>query len=208
MADPIRVLLIEDHHIVRQGLRMLLEEDPGMQVVAAVGDGMEAMAVFERERPDVVLIDLQLPRMGGADTIRKVRETHPEARFLVLTTFDGDEDIYRALQAGARGYMLKGMPPEELLAAIRAVHAGRRHIPLAVAEKLAQRVGDQQLTVREHEVLERIAAGRSNKEIASDLFISEATVKTHVNSLLSKLGVADRTRAAVVAIERGLVSHR
>lgn len=202
------MLLVEDHHIVRQGLRMLLEEDAGMQVVGAVGDGIEAIPVFERERPDVVLIDLQLPRMGGAETIRKVRETHPDARFLVLTTFDGDEDIYRALQAGARGYMLKGMPPEELLAAIRAVHAGRRHIPHEVAEKLAQRVGDHQLTAREQEVLERIAAGRSNKDIAADLFISEATVKTHVNSLLSKLSVADRTRAAVVAIERGLVKHR
>ncbi|SEG37090.1 two component transcriptional regulator, LuxR family [Bryocella elongata] len=208
MTETIRVMLVEDHHIVRQGLRMLLEEDAGMQVVAAVGDGMDAIPAYDRERPDVVLIDLQLPRMGGAETIRKVREKHAEARFLVLTTFDGDEDIYRALQAGARGYMLKGMPPEELIAAIRAVHAGRRHIPQAVAEKLAQRVGDQQLTTREHEVLERIAAGRSNKEIASDLFISEATVKTHVNSLLSKLGVPDRTRAAVVAIERGLVNHR
>lgn len=204
----IRVLLVEDHFIVRQGLQMLLAQDPSIEVVAAVGDGLAAMDVFSSLQPDVTLTDLQLPRQGGAETIRRIREQFPEARFLVLTTFDGDEDIYRALQAGARGYVLKGMDPAELIAAIHAVHAGRRHIPPAVAEKLAERMANEQLTTREREVLERISEGRSNREIATELFISEATVKTHVNSLLAKLGVADRTRAAVVAIERGLVSHR
>lgn len=204
----IRVLLVEDHLIVRQGLQMLLAQDPAIEVVAAVGDGLAAMEIFPALQPDVTLTDLQLPRQGGAETIRRIREQFPEARFLVLTTFDGDEDIYRALQAGARGYVLKGMDPAELIAAVHAVHAGKRHIPAAVADKLAERVANEQLTNRELEVLERIAEGCSNREIAARLFISEATVKTHVNSLLAKLGVPDRTRAAVVAIERGLVNHR
>jgi two-component system NarL family response regulator len=204
----IRVLLVEDHLIVRQGLQMLLAQDPEIEVVAAVGDGLAAIQIFHTVRPDVTLMDLQLPRLGGAETIGKIREQFPEARFLVLTTFDGDEDIYRALQAGARGYLLKGMDPAELIAAVHSVHAGKRHIPAAVAEKLAARMSNEELTSRELEVLGRIAEGRSNREIAADLYISEATVKSHVNSLLAKLGVADRTHAAVVAIERGLVSHR
>jgi two-component system NarL family response regulator len=204
----VRVLLVEDHLIVRQGLQMLLAQDPEIEVVAAVGDGLAAIQIFPTVRPDVTLMDLQLPRLGGAETIGKIREQFPEARFLVLTTFDGDEDIYRALQAGARGYLLKGMDPAELIAAVHSVHAGKRHIPAAVAEKLAARMSNEELTSRELEVLGRIAEGRSNREIAADLYISEATVKSHVNSLLAKLGVADRTHAAVVAIERGLVSHR
>jgi two-component system NarL family response regulator len=159
-------------------------------------------------RPDIVLVDLQMPKVGGVETIRRVRDEFPDARFIVLTTFDGEEDIYRALQAGARAYLLKGMPLDELLTTIHAVHKGRLHIPAAVAEKLAQRVSGQELTARELSVLERIVAGRANKEIAADLFISEATVKTHINNLLGKLGVADRTHAATLAIQRGLVSHR
>jgi two-component system NarL family response regulator len=204
----IRVLVVEDHLIVRQGLQMLLAQDPEIQVAAAVGDGLAAISIFSSVQPDVTLMDLQLPRLGGAETIRRIREQFPEARFLVLTTFDGDEDIYRALQAGARGYLLKGMDPADLIAAVHAVHAGKRHIPAAVADKLAARMSNKELTGRELEVLGRIAEGRSNREIAADLYISEATVKSHVNSLLAKLGVADRTHAAVVAIERGLVSHR
>jgi DNA-binding NarL/FixJ family response regulator len=156
----------------------------------------------------VVLMDLQMPKMGGVETIKKIREGHSAARVIVLTTFDGDEDIYRALQAGARAYLLKGMPVEELVTTIHAVHKGKLHIPAPVAEKLAERVSGQELTARELSVLERIVAGRANKEISADLFISEATVKTHINSLLGKLGVADRTHAATVAIQRGLVSHR
>lgn len=204
----IRVLLVEDHLIVRQGLQMLLAQDPEIEVAAAVGDGLAAISIFTTVLPDITLMDLQLPGLGGAETIKRIRAQHPEARFLVLTTFDGEEDIYRALQAGARGYLLKGMDPAELLAAVHTIHAGKRHIPSAVAEKLATRMSNEQLTTRELEVLGRIAEGRSNREIASDLFISEATVKSHVNSVLAKLGVADRTRAAIVAIERGLVSHR
>jgi two-component system NarL family response regulator len=208
MADRIRIMLVEDHQVVRQGLVALLSTMEDLEIVGSVGDGLEAIETFRKIQPDVTLIDLQLPKLGGADTIRQIRTEFPQARFIVLTTFDGDEDIYRALQAGARAYLLKGMPLEELLTTIHAVHSGKLHIPSSVAEKLAERLSGQQLTARELSVLERIVAGRANKEISADLSISEATVKTHINSMLGKLGVADRTHAATVAIQRGLVSHR
>ncbi len=208
MAKKIRIMLVEDHQVVRQGLEALLGTTENQEVVGSVGDGLEAMDLFRSLMPDITLIDLQLPKQGGAETIRRIRAEFPQARFIVLTTFDGDEDIYRALQAGARAYLLKGMPLEELLTTIQAVHKGKLHIPTPVAEKLAERLSGQELTAREMNVLERIVAGRANKEISTDLSISEATVKTHINSLLGKLGVADRTQAATVAIQRGLVSHR
>jgi DNA-binding NarL/FixJ family response regulator len=206
--NRIRIMLVEDHQVVRQGLAALLSSTDDLEVVAAVGDGLEAVEQFPKAQPDVTLVDLQMPKLGGVETIRRIRADFPEARLIVLTTYDGDEDIYRALQAGARAYLLKGMPLDDLVATIHAVHRGKLHIPSSVAEKLAQRVSGQELTARELDVLERIVAGRANKEIASDLFISEATVKTHINSLLGKLGVADRTHAATVAIQRGLVEHR
>jgi DNA-binding NarL/FixJ family response regulator len=208
MADRIRIMLVEDHQVVRQGLVALLSTMDDLEIVGSVGDGLEAIETFRKVEPDVTLIDLQLPKLGGADTIKRIRTEFPQARFIVLTTFDGDEDIYRALQAGARAYLLKGMPLDELLTTIHAVHNGKLHIPSAVAEKLAERLSGQELTPRELSVLERIVAGRANKEISADLSISEATVKTHINSMLGKLGVADRTHAATVAIQRGLVSHR
>jgi two-component system NarL family response regulator len=208
MSDHIRLMLVEDHQMVRQGLVALLSSSDELEVVASIGDGIEAVDQFRTLLPDVTLIDLQLPKLGGVDTILRIRAEFPEARFIVLTTFDGEEDIYRALRAGARAYLLKGMPLDDLLTTIHAVHKGKLHIPPAVAEKLAQRVSGQELTARELSVLERIVAGRSNKDIATDLRISEATVKTHVNNLLGKLGVADRTHAATIAIQRGLVSHR
>lgn len=205
MPSAIRVLLVEDHLVVRQGLAALLATSDGVEVAGAVGDGQAAIESYRRLRPDVTLMDLQMPKLGGVEAIRAIRAEFPEARIIVLTTYDGDEDIFRALQAGARGYLLKGMPFDDLLDTIYAVHAGKSRVPAPVAEKLAERLSGQQLTGRELEVLERIVAGRANKEIAADLFISEATVKTHVNSLLSKLGVADRTQAATVAIQRGFV---
>jgi two-component system NarL family response regulator len=208
MEDRIRIMLVEDHQMVRQGLAALLSAADDVEVVGSVGDGLQAIEMFRTTQPDVTLIDLQLPKLGGVETIRRIRTVFAQARFIVLTTYDGDEDIFRAMQAGARAYLLKGMPFEELLTTIHAVHSGKRHIPSAVAEKLAERVCGQELTARELIVLERIVAGRANKEIATDLCISEATVKTHINSLLSKLGVADRTHAATVAIKRGLVNHR
>jgi len=201
----IRVLVIEDHPVVRQGLVALLSNAPDIEVVGSAADGVAAMEILKSVRPDVTLMDLQMPRLGGVEAIQRIRNQWPDARIIVLTTFDGDEDIYRAMQAGAKAYLLKGMEVEELLTAIRAVHAGHARVPSSIAEKLAQRVASQDLTAREVEVLERILAGRANKEIANDLNISEATVKSHVNSLLSKLGVDDRTHAAMVALQRGIV---
>ncbi len=203
--QPIRLLVVDDHVIVRKGLVALLNTVEGLSVVAEASDGEQAIETFRAVQPDVTLMDLRLPRIGGADAIAKIREEFPRARIIVLTTFDGDEDIYRALQAGAKGYLLKGMDAAELTDAIRAVYAGKSRIPAFVAEKLAERMGGPALTTRELEVLKRIVAGRSNKEIAGDLNISEATVKTHINSILSKLGVSDRTQAATSALQRGIV---
>jgi DNA-binding NarL/FixJ family response regulator len=204
MTDPIRTLVVDDHHVVRQGLVALLKVMPEIEIVGEASDGVEAIELHRRLRPDITLMDLQLPKLGGVAAITKIRAENPAARFIVLTTFDGDEDIFRSLQAGAKAYLLKGMTVDDLLSTIRAVHAGKTSISPAIAEKLADRMATQDLTVRELDVLERIVAGRANKEIASDLSISEATVKTHVNNLLSKLGVSDRTNAATVAIQRGL----
>jgi DNA-binding NarL/FixJ family response regulator len=205
MSNAIRVLVVEDHHVVRQGLIALLSVVDGVEVVGQAADGAEAIKQFETLHPDVTLIDLRLPKMGGVEVIQRVRADHANARFIVLTTYDGDEDIYRALQAGARAYLLKGMTVDVLLSTIRSVHAGKSCIPPAIAQKLAERMATEQLTHREQDVLEQIVRGKSNKEIGSELDISEATVKTHINNLLSKLGVADRTQAATAAIQRGLV---
>jgi len=196
---------VEDHHIVRQGLMALLNTVPDMTVVAESADGKQSVALFREHRPDVTLMDLRLPGLGGADAVAAIRKEFPNARIIVLTTFDGDEDIYRALQAGARGYLLKGMFGDELMDAIRAVHAGKSRIPSVVAERLAGRMGGPGLTARELDVLRLIVAGKSNKEIGGELNITEATVKTHINSLLSKMGVTDRTQAATSALQRGIV---
>jgi len=204
-TESIRVLIVEDHNVVRQGLVALLNVVDGLEVVGEAADGVEAIAEFRKHRPAITLIDLRLPRMGGVEVIQRLRMEDPQARFIVLTTYDGDEDIYRALKAGAKAYLLKGMTTEELVAAIRAVHSGKSHIPPAIAERLAERMGTEDLTQREVDVLEQIVNGKSNKEIGTELDISEATVKTHINSLLSKLGVTDRTQAATAAIRRGIV---
>lgn len=205
ISGSIRVLVVEDHPIVRQGLVALLNVVDGVEIVGQASDGAEAVQLFEANHPDVTLIDLRMPKMGGVEVIQKVRARHAQARFIVLTTYDGDEDIYRALEAGARAYLLKGMTVEVLISAIRSVHAGKSIIPPAIAQKLAERMSTEQLTQREQAVLEQIVRGKSNKEIGSVLDISEATVKTHINNLLGKLGVEDRTQAATAAIQRGLV---
>jgi two-component system NarL family response regulator len=208
MSDRIRLLVVDDHHVVRQGLVALLKVMPEIEVVGEASDGLQAIELHRSLQPDITLMDLQLPNLGGVAAITRIRAETPAARFIVLTTFDGDEDIFRSLQAGAKAYLLKGMTIDDLLSTIRLVQAGKTSISPAIAEKLAERVGTQDLTTRELAVLERIVAGRANKEIASDLSISEATVKTHVNNLLSKLGVSDRTNAATVAIQRGLVHFK
>jgi two-component system NarL family response regulator len=205
MTEAIRIMVVEDQHVVRQGLVALIKTVPGLEVVAEAPDGKQAIERFRQHKPDITLMDLRLPNMGGVDAIIAIRAESPAARIIVLTTFDGDEDIYRALQAGARGYLLKGMDADELIDAIRIVHSGKTRIPASVAQRLASRVGGQELTSRETDVLKQIVAGKSNKEIASYLFISEATVKTHINSLLGKLGVTDRTQAATTALQRGIV---
>jgi DNA-binding NarL/FixJ family response regulator len=205
MGERIRILVVDDHHVVRQGLVALLNIMLDIEVVGEAGDGLEAIRLHQSLHPDITLMDLQLPKLGGVDAILRIRAEDPAARFIVLTTFDGDEDIFRSLQAGAKAYLLKGMTVEELTSTIQAVHSGKTRISAPIAEKLAERMSGQALTARELAVLERIVAGRANKEIASDLDISEATVKTHVNNLLGKLGVSDRTHAATVAIQRGIV---
>lgn len=203
--EAIRVLIVEDHNVVRQGLVALLKMVEGLEVVSEAADGLEAITQFREHRPDITLIDLRLPKMGGVEVIERLRMEEPQARFIVLTTYDGDEDIYRALKAGAKAYLLKGMTTEDLVLAIRAVHEGRSHFPQAVTAKLAERIGTEHLTQREIDVLEEIVHGKSNKEIGAALEISEATVKTHINNILSKLGVTDRTQAATAAIRRGIV---
>ena len=205
MPAPIRLLVVDDHAVVRGGLVALLRTDPDMEVVAEASDGLEALEQYGRHQPDVTLMDLRLPTVGGAEAIGLIRGRWPHARVIVLTTYDGDEDIHRAIQAGAKAYLLKGMSVEELISTIHAVHGGRMRIPPPIAEKLAERMGGPQLTNRELEVLQLVVRGHSNKEIGSDLRISEATVKTHMNSLLAKLGVGDRTAASTVAIQRGIV---
>jgi two-component system NarL family response regulator len=204
-ADSIRIIVVDDQAVVRQGFVSLINTVPGMTVIAEGINGQQAVELYRKHRPDVVLMDLRMPLMGGVEAITAIRREFPAARVIVLTTYDGDEDIYRSLQAGAQGYLLKDMFFDELEDAIRTVHAGGRRIPGVVAERLAGRVGGSELTSRELEVLEQIVRGRSNKEIAAALSISEATVKSHVNNILSKLGVDDRTQAATTALQRGIV---
>jgi two-component system NarL family response regulator len=196
---------VEDHHVVRQGLVALIKSVDDMEVVAEAADGRQGVDLHRKHRPDVTIMDLRLPVLGGVEAIEEIRQATPNARVIVLTTFDGDENIYRALQAGARGYLLKDMFGEELMDAIRAVHAGKTRIPAVVAQRLAERMRGPELTSREMDVLRLIVGGKSNKEIGGALHISEATVKTHINNLLGKLGVSDRTQAATTAIQRGIV---
>lgn len=203
--ESIRILVVDDHHVVRQGLTALLKTVPDMTVVAEGADGDQAVHLFRQHKPDVTIMDLRMPQKSGVQAIAEIRSENPGARIIVLTTFDGDEDIYRALQAGAKGYLLKDMFGEELIEAIRGVHAGKQRIPAIVAQKLAERMVGPSLTSRELEVLNCIVAGKSNRDIGTDLSISEATVKTHINNLLGKLGVGDRTQAATTALQRGIV---
>jgi len=201
----IRVLVADDHHVVRSGIAASIGLEDDLSVVAEADSGEQAIAQYRASKPDVVLMDLRLPGMNGIEATAALMQEAPEARVIMFTTYEGDEDIYRAVQAGARGYLLKSAPREELLSAIRSVAAGERYLPPALAHRLAQRMACNDLSPRENEVLQLIARGRSNKEIASDIGIAEDTVKRHVTNLLAKLRVADRTQATTEAIRRGLI---
>lgn len=202
---PIRVLIADDHFVVRMGLAAVIGTQPDITVVAEATNGKQAIELFRQHRPDVTLMDLRMPEVDGLEAITAIRGEFPESRFIVLTTYDGDEDIYRALQAGARAYLLKDMLRDGLVEAIRAVHAGQRRIPAEVASRLAERMNRTELTARELEVLRLIVEGKSNKAIAAELSIAEGTVKIHINNILSKLGVSDRTQAATFALQRGII---
>ena len=202
---PKRIMIADDHPVVREGFAAMIGTEPDMTVVAQARSGEEAIDLFRRVRPDVTLMDLRMPGMGGVDAIRAIRREFPDSRLIVLTTYDGDEDIYRALEAGAQAYLLKDMICDEILTAIRAVHAGQRRIPAAVGTRLAERMTALGLSEREQRVLDLVATGKSNKEIAAALEITEATVKGHMTNVLGKLGVTDRTQAVITALRRGLV---
>ena len=205
-VKPIRVLLAEDHEVVRDGLAAVIDYQPDMTVVGHAGNGADAVERFSELRPDITLMDLRMPEIGGVAAIEAIRGKFGDARIIVLTTYDGDEDIYRALKAGAKGYLLKDTSKEDLLSAIRAVHAGQSHVPPEIATRLVTRVqAGAPLTAREIEVLQMVSAGKSNKEIGAVLYISEGTVKTHINNIHQKLGVSDRTEAVVVALKRGII---
>jgi two-component system NarL family response regulator len=204
-SDPIR-LLVDDHPVVRDGLVAILHQgEPDLEVVGEAGDGKEAVTRWRELRPTVTIMDLQLPGQTGVEAITAIRREDPEARVLVLTTFDGDADIQRALEAGARGYLLKNVRRATLIEAVRAVAAGQRYLPPATAARLVEAMESERLTARELDVLALLAKGMRNREIAEELRLAEPTIKIHVNNLLRKLEVKDRTEAAVVALRRGLI---
>jgi DNA-binding NarL/FixJ family response regulator len=201
----IRVLVADDHSILRQGLVSLIEDRADMTVAGEASNGREAVELWKKHRPDVTLLDLRMPELDGVDTIKAIRADNENARIIILTTFDGDEDIYRAIQAGAKGYLLKDVPREGLLDCVRRVHRGDTCVPVNLAAKLAQRVSRPTLSQREIDVLKLMAQGKSNKEIGSALFISEGTVKSHLKRIFGKLGVISRTEAVANATRRGLI---
>jgi DNA-binding NarL/FixJ family response regulator len=206
-TQPIRVLIAEDHLIARVGVGTIVETQADMQVVAEAANGAEAVQLHERHRPDVTLMDIRMPVMGGVDAMRAIRERAPAARFIALSTYSGDEEIRRALQAGASAYLTKDVLDDELVKTIRLVHAGRAYLPPAVAATLAAHATRPELTARELDVLALIVRGMGNKQIASELKIAEYTVKNHVKNVLSKLGVDDRTQAATSALQRGIIQQ-
>lgn len=207
LPEPkIRVLLADDHPVVGKGLALLLACEPDITVVGQAYNGREAIALYQQHEPDVTLMDLRMPEIGGVEAIAAIRAKFHQARIIILTTYDSDEDIYRGIQAGAKGYLLKGAQLEELLTAIRTVYRNQPYIPPQVGAKLAHRMTMPQLSDRELEVLQLMAKGKTNPQISADLDIAESTVRFHVNHILSKLGVSDRTQAVITAVNRGIVS--
>jgi len=204
-AVKIRIISVDDHPLLHEGIATIIRSQPDMSLVAEAADGREALQQFRKHKPDVTLMDLRLPDMSGIDAMIAIRAEFPEARVIILTTFAGDVEIQRALEAGARAYMLKSMPPKELVEVIRQVHAGKKRIPAEIAAHLAEHYSDETLTGREVEVLKQIAGGNRNRDIAAQLFITEETVKVHIKHIMEKLSAADRTQAVAIGVRRGII---
>ncbi len=204
-AGKIRVFCVDDHPLLHEGLAIVIRNQPDLRLVAEASNGREAIQRFREQIPDVTLMDLRLPDMSGIDAMIAIRSEFPEARVIILTTFAGDVEIQRALEAGARAYVLKSMPPKELVDVIRQVHAGKKRIPPEIAAHLAEHYSDEALTGREVEVLQQIAGGNRNRDIAEKLFITEETVKVHIKHIMEKLSASDRTQAVAIAVRRGII---
>jgi len=205
VSGSIRVLTVDDHPLLREGLAAVLDSAPDVEVAAQASTGAEALQAFRTHRPDVTLMDLRLPDMSGIDALIAIRSEFPDARVVILTTFEGDVEVQRALTAGARGYVLKTLAPKALVAVVRDVHAGRKRVASEVADRLAQHLGDEQLTPREREVLSHVATGTRNREIGVRLSITEETVKVHLKHIMEKLAARDRTEAVTIALRRGII---
>ena len=201
----IRVLCVDDHPLLREGIGTVISNQPDMELVGEASNASEAMEQFRKHRPDVTLMDLRLPGMSGIDVMIAIRTEFPEARIIILTTFEGDVEIQRALEAGARAYMLKSMPPKDMVDTIRQVYAGKKRIPQEIATHLAEHYSDESLTGREIDVLRQIAGGNRNRDIADKLFITEETVKVHVKHIMEKLGASDHTQAVAIGVRRGII---